>query len=145
MRVLVVLVVLVALSGCVVMRPPRTDERPLWRITEDNRLDADCLIARAMVRKSGKQGIGMTLMLKSRGDCAVTFDTARIALTNDILLNVKPPSAQQLPGRSLIYVWWPIAFDNNRVWNAGYRKGRLQIGYTIGGQFRVWEIAMEQR
>ena len=137
--------VLVALAGCVVVRPPRVDERPRWRITNDNPHELGCASARALVRKSGKQGIGIALQFKSRAACTIDFTMARIALDDNTLVDVPLPPSQQLPERSLVYAWWPVKFDNNRAWNAGYRTGsRIQIGDWVDGKAKVWEIPMEQ-
>lgn len=144
MRVLALLATWI-LGGCIVMRPPRVDERPVWRISGSDSLDADCASARALVRKSGKQGIGMSVQLKSRADCAIKFTAAHLAFTDGTKLAVTPPTAQQLPGRSLIYVWWPVAFDNNAAWNAGRRSGVLTLDYAIGSATGAWQVAMEQR
>ena len=141
MRVLL----LVALTGCVVVRPPKPTERPIWRVTEDKQLDVDCVSARPLVRKSGKQGIGIALQLKSRGDCDVRFTVAHLHFADGTRVGIDPPSPQALPGRSLVYVWWPVRFDNNAAWNAGRRSGDLELAYAINGATGTWRIAMVEQ
>ena len=136
--------VLVLLAGCVVTRGPSIDERPRWRLADDGKLDAGCLSARAMVRKSGKQGIGIAVQLRSHGDCAVRFTGARLELAGASLPIATPPSLD-LAGRSQLYAWWPVAFDNNAAWNDGRATAALVVDYAVPGATGSWRIAMEQR
>src|SRR5215510_6985112 len=124
--------VLLVLGGCVLLRPPTASERPRWRVDDSSQLDAECVIARALVRKSGKQGIGIALELKSRSNCELTFTAARIDFADGAHIAVPPPRAATLPGGSVAYVWWPIAFDNNAAWNAGRNRATLAVSYAIG-------------
>jgi hypothetical protein len=137
--------VLSVLVGCVVMRPPWVDERPRWQLVDPGaQLDTACVIGRAFVRKSGKQGIGIALQLRSRETCHVTFTAARLELAGGKTIEVAPPASRVLPGRSLVYTWWPVRFDNNAVWNRGHHDGELVLDYAIGGVTGSWRVAMRQ-
>lgn len=136
---------LVALTACVVMRPPHIDERPRWRLAQEAQLDVGCAIVRPLVRKSGKQGIGMTLQIRTRGDCTVAFTQATLVFPDGTALALAPPPPHALPGRSLDYQWWPIELDNNAAWNAGRRSGELVLAYRIGDATGTWQLAMEER
>ena len=138
MRVLLLL----ALTGCVVVKPPALHERPRWRITDDKELDTPCVIARALVRRSGKQGIGMALQLKTRGDCEIAFSSAKLVFADTTELVLAPPPPQHVPGRSLVYVWWPIAFDNNAAWNASRTASALHLEVAANDATRTWQIEM---
>ena len=137
--------ILAALPACVVVRPPELSERPRWRIAGDDTLDAECVLARALVRKSGKEGIGLTIALHSRGDCDFTPTTISLQLATGTSVALAAPPPTVLHGRSLLYAWFPLAFDNNAAWNAGARAGTLAIGYTIAGKPGTWTIAMVQQ
>lgn len=139
--------ILVVMTGCVVVRPPTPSERPRWQLARDvtDTLDADCLLARAFVRKSGKTGIGMSVALHSRRDCDFTPTTISLHLDTGATLAIAAPPPTQLHGRSLLYAWWPLAFDNNTAWNDGARAGTLSIGYTVAGKPGTWTIAMVQQ
>ena len=91
---------LVLVTGCVVIRAPELAERPRWRITGHDQLDTDCAIARALVRKSGKQGIGMAVQLRSRMDC--TFATS-LALVLPARPRAANAAAVVMHGRSQLY------------------------------------------
>ena len=60
------------LAGCIVVKPPHTHERPRWYV-KNQTVDVGCVSGVANIRKSGKQGIGMSVQLKSRSDCVVAF------------------------------------------------------------------------
>lgn len=147
MRVVIAgLVAIVTAGGCVVVRPPYRTERPRWRLSPAvKETETGCVIARPLVRRSGKEGIGMQLMLKSHGDCSVRFTSARIAFAGGKTIDVGVPPAQELPGHSLVYAWWPIRFDNNAAWNAGRNTAELQLAYEIAGTRGEWTFPMEQR
>ena len=140
-----VLLLMLAVTGCVVVRPPKPAERPVWHVLDDKPLDVECAIARAHVRKSGKQGIGIALQLNTRGDCAIAFSSAQLAFADGTRIELTPPAQQQIPGRSLVYVWWPARFDNNAAWNAGRHRGELVLAYAINSAQGTWRIAMEHK
>lgn len=103
------------------------------------------MIARPLVRRSGKQGVGVQLELKSRGDCSVRFRSARLAFASGKTIAVDVPPPQDLPGRSLVYAWWPIRFDNNAAWNAGENVAELHLAYDVAGTQGEWTFPMVQR
>jgi hypothetical protein len=133
----------VLLAGCIATRAPRLEERPRWRITTAQGVstyDGDCFIGSAFIRKSGKQGFGVTLQLKSRMDCTVAITTAKLRFPHRaITLPAIAPIT--LPGRSLVYAWLPVRFDGNAAWNADRNTATLEL--AIAG--KTWQIPVEQR
>jgi hypothetical protein len=142
-------------TGCLVTRAPKLEERPRWRAVGTQTIDTPCASGRAFVRKSGKQGVGLTLMWKSRTSCTIAVESVHVAL--DSGGRIAAPLAMQpieLPGRSLRYTWLPVAFDNNRVWNDGSNTGVIEValaatssqtGETPSVQRTTWRISMEQK
>lgn len=103
--------------------------------------EKDCVIAEAFVRKSGKTGFGLAIQLKSRGDCAVTLGRATLTLHGQAPVVGNPGLApQRLRGRSLIYAWLPIEFDNNAAWNAEQTTGTVDVAVTVGAAVSTWRI-----
>jgi hypothetical protein len=138
------LCVMFVLGGCIVTKPLAHEKRPRWYTLGPAALDADCLIARAFVRKSGKQGVGLALQLRSRRDCSVSIDTVRIAFAKrEIIVPSIAPLA--LRGRSQLYAWLPVPFDNNAAWNAERNQATLELALTVDGKPVGWKIPMEQR
>jgi hypothetical protein len=135
---------LALVTGCVVIRPPELTERPRWRITGNDELETDCVSARALVRKSGKQGIGMAVQLRSRMDCTFTPTSVALVLHGETITLATPPPIE-LRGRSQLYAWLQLGFDNNAVWNRGANDGVLAVVYTAGAQTGTWQIAMHQQ
>lgn len=122
-----------ALGGCVLLRAPRAEERPRWRLTAPTAYDHGCALGRAFVRKSGKAGVGMTVELRSRGDCAVVIARAELVLANGERV---PAGLRQVPpmkGRSLLYTWLAFPFDNNRAWNRGVVDGAFELDLVLDG------------
>jgi hypothetical protein len=133
------------IAGCVVIRAPLLDERPRWRITGGDQLDTDCVSARALIRKSGKQGIGMAVQLRSRMDCTFAPTAVTLELRGAPAITLATPAPVVLHGRSQLYAWLQLAFDNNAAWNAGANDAVLALAYMAGGQPGTWKIAMHQQ
>jgi hypothetical protein len=145
-RVVVIGLLAAGLAGCVVVRPPYPAERPRWQLVDSvKQSEVACVIAQPIMRRSGKEGVGVQLMLKSRGDCSVRFTSARLAFASGNTIAVDVPPAQNLPGHSLLYAWWPIRFDNNAAWNRGENLAELHLAYDIAGKQGEWTFPMVQR
>lgn len=131
---LVLLVVTVGATGCADPQHPRRYPRwttqpakvvePVWR---------DCVGVRAFVRKSGKQGIGVTLEVRSRTDCAMVVTRAHLALADGTVAEGELLPQAPLRGRSLLFLWMPVRFDGDAAWNRGTRSGRLVLELAIAG------------
>ena len=134
-RVLLVLAAVVALAGC----GGAYRDYPRWRLTGGADVAHDCVEATGFVRVSGKTGVGLSVQLRSRRDCAVQITKAALVL-GDRRYPAELPPAEQLAGRSLVYVWLPFAFDNNAAWNDGRRSGQFEIELTANGQPVVWTM-----
>jgi hypothetical protein len=88
---------------------------------------------RAFVRKSGKEGIGVTLEVRSKHDCPVTL-RATAALADGTTSTVA--QTLDLRGRTLAYQWLAFHFDGDAAWNHGARDGRIdvQVDTAAGAQ-----------
>lgn len=106
---------------------------PRWVQTDDGIAWRGCAGVRAFVRKSGKQGIGVTLEVRARQDCPVSIAHAGVVLEDGTHAPGDAPTLDGLSGRSLVYLWMPVRFDGDRAWNDGARQGRLEIDLTIDG------------
>lgn len=134
------------LAGCVITRPPKESERPRWRLAGDATFDAGCALGRAFIRKSGKTGFGVTLQWRSRGDCNVAIEAVKLQLEGGGTITVPPLAPVALPGRSVVYTWLPVPFDNNTAWNDGYDRGTLELGVAVAGAPATpWRIAVQQQ
>jgi hypothetical protein len=124
---------LVLLGACGDPQHPR--HYPRW-VVEPAAVDIqwrDCVGVRAFVRRSGKQGIGVTLEVRSRTDCAVTIAAATVVLEDGTRAAGELPALDGLRGRSLAYLWMPVRFDGDRAWNRGSRRGQLELTLALGG------------
>ena len=128
------------------VREPFEVERPQWHLTTTHdTVETGCVIARALVRKSGKQGIGLTIALHSLRDCDFTPTQITLAFRDGPSRTFATPPPTALHGRSLLYAWYPLAFDNNAAWNDDDNSATLTIAYTVEGTPHTWQLAMEQR
>lgn len=105
---------------------------PRWTIASDGGNRTDCVEAHAFVRVSGKTGVGMTVQLRTYGDCAVRVARAELVIGTQRHAADRP-ALQTLPGRSLVYVWLPFPFDNNQAWNDGARTGQFELQLEANG------------
>lgn len=105
---------------------------PRWVLADGAPHRAGCLESQAFVRVSGKTGVGMTVLVRSRGDCAVRLARAELVVGQS-RFPAELPAAQQLPGRSLVYWWLPFSFDNETLWNDGWRRGQFELAFEVNG------------
>ncbi|MCW5804625.1 MAG: hypothetical protein KIT31_19800 [Deltaproteobacteria bacterium] len=140
-------------TGCLVTQAPQLGQRPRWRAVGTQAIETSCALGRAFVRKSGKQGVGITLVWKSRRDCRISVDTVHVAFDGGggrIAVPVAPATPLELPGRSLRYAWLPVAFDNNRAWNDEHNTAAVELAVTSTAPGEpahqaTWRISMEQK
>ncbi len=128
------LAVVLALAGCVVTRPPRIDERPRWYLASDATWDSRCVSARPFVRKSGKLGFGVALQLRSRMDCTFQIVGATLTFAHGSTETLEGMPPVHMIGRSQLYAWLPVAFDNNAAWNAHDNDATLALAIKLDGE-----------
>lgn len=143
-RVAILLATAMTATSCYLLRPPDSDERPRWRVAATE-LAHDCVLARGFVRKTGKTGFGMTLELRSRGDCAVAIARAEVVLADGHRAPAGIRALAPLRGRSLIYTWLAFPFDNNAAWNRGVVDGQVELDLVVNGRRApTWRLAAHQ-
>jgi len=128
--------------------PPRVlRDYPRWRIVGGQAFARDCLRAEAYVRKSGKTGIGVTLVLRSLHDCAVEIRRAELVFPDGHRATATAEARALAPmaGRTLRYHWLPLRFDNDRAWDDGQRDATLELELAIAGQPVVWRMPAQHR
>lgn len=133
-----------ASAGC----PPSHHARefPRWVIAGSPERARGCAQVGAYVRKSGKEGIGVTVALRSVHDCDVRITRAALvwpdgARAEATLAGAQPP----LVGRSVAYRWVAIAFDGDAAWNAGKHRATLELELSIDGARATWGYGVEHR
>jgi hypothetical protein len=130
-RVLLAVVLVVACG-----EPMRPRQYPRWvtTVTDPAAIEwRGCAGIRTFVRKSGKQGIGLTVEVRTQTSCDVEVTRVELVLADGTRALGELPAARALRGRSLVYHWVPVRFDGDAAWNRGVRRGRLEIDLAIGG------------
>ena len=139
------LLLVIAVTGCIVTRPPRLEERPRWYLAAPATYAASCVEAEAWIRKSGKTGLGLSLRLRSSRDCSFAVRDVRIVFGNGAI-HARPLPEVKLPGRSQLYAWVPVTFDNDAMWNAGRTEAMVELDVVAdGAPAAVWRIPVQQR
>lgn len=117
---------------------------PYWRVSEIGDQESPvresgCVAIQAAVVRSGKQGLGVLLVDRSR--CAVRLIAARVrvgAPLPDGSGKVQVVDAVPYPtwdGDRSVYL--AFEFDNERTWNEGVRSGVLQLVVEAEGEPRA--------
>ncbi len=138
-------IVCLLLGACVVTRPPEMHERPRWSLVAPATYAADCAQADAFIRKSGKTGIGVTVRFRSTSTCVVTITASRIVFGRRVVpAGAVGPIA--LPGRSQLYAWLPIKFDNDAMWNEDRNDATIEIDVAVAaGTTTTWKFPVHQQ
>jgi hypothetical protein len=145
-RIGLVLAVLAAAGGCILTRGPSPEDRPRWRIVEPTAFAHGCASARAFVRKSGKTGVGMSIELRSHGDCAIAITRAELVLSDGQRVAAGFQPVPPLVGRSLIHHWLAFPFDNNAAWNRHVVDGVFELELTVAGAAAPpWRLAAKDQ
>lgn len=118
-----------ALAGC----GGAHRDYPRWTVAAAATSQSECVLAQAWIRVSGKTGVGMTVQLRSLGDCTVRVARAELVIAGQRVA-AELPAALTLPGRSQAYLWLPFAFDNNQAWNDGARRGQFELVLEANGR-----------
>jgi len=142
-RRLVIAVLALALGAC--FPGPRARAYPRWVLVGGRDLRHGCAIADAFVRKSGKEGVGVTVELRSTRDCDVRITRAALIFPDDGAAAGTLPPATPMVGRSVAYAWIPIRFDGDRAWNQHRDAAALELELTVAGVARAWKIPAAQR
>lgn len=137
--------VLALLGGCVVTRPPNLAERPRWSLRAPAHHAEGCALADAFIRKSGKTGIGLSVRVRSTTDCTFTITASRIVFGKRAFpAGAVGPIA--LPGRSQVYAWIPIRFDNDAIWNDDRNDATIELDVAVAATpTTTWTIPVHQR
>jgi hypothetical protein len=118
---------------------------PRWVTIGGRDLRAGCAIADVFVRKSGKEGIGVTVELRSRFDCDAKLGSLDLVFPDGARATGHLPPQTPLRGRSLVYLWVPIRFHADAAWNHGRTSAALELVLAVGDETRTWEIPVEER
>jgi hypothetical protein len=132
-----------ALAGCPPSRYVR--DYPRWIADGGRDLRVGCAIADAFVRTSGKEGVGVTVEVRSLGDCDARITSAAMVFPGGSRVAAELPDQPALRGRSLVYRWIALPFDGDRAWNDGVRSAALELEVRAGGASRRWRIPLTQR
>jgi hypothetical protein len=125
---------LLALVLCACTDPMHPRTYPRWVVADSAEITwRDCAGLRAFVRKSGKEGMGVAVEIRSRKDCPATIVRAELVLDDGARAAATIPAVPELHGRSLRYLWMPIHFDGDDAWNRGVRSARLDLELAIDG------------
>jgi hypothetical protein len=145
---LATLVVAVAASASIATSALPKEPRgyPAWVVTAGEKHTQQCVDLYAWVSKSGKTGLGLSLELRSKGDCMLQITKAELQLEG-----ISVPAADlwdplDMKGHSLLFAYIPFEFDNNEAWNDELRDGVIELHMTTNGNpGPAWRITAEHR
>ncbi len=143
------LAVAVAAAASIATSPPRMARQyPMWQIGNPHTaaFEDKGLLGQFWVSRSGKTGLGVTLMLANRRSAPTTIEVTQAtllingtrqqqdptAINRQVLAVTQPPITLE-PGQNG-WIDLPVPFDNNDAWNQGLRNGQMTVTLKIDGQ-----------
>ncbi len=143
MRLAVLACVLV---GCF---PPIEGARtyPEWRVPTGVVALGTCAEVRVIPRKTGKEGLGLTMVLRGRAPCAVSVQAIELQTAGTVHRAAQVPPALQLKLGDEVHAWVAIAFDGDAVWDdPAARDAKLVVRDAALGEARFeMHLTMDDR
>lgn len=91
---------------------------PSWKTSVANQPFGACAEAQVVPRKTGKEGLGLTLHLQGRGSpCLVALQAIELRVGGQVFPAVKLPPSLTLKAGDEVFFWVPIPFDGDAVWD----------------------------
>jgi hypothetical protein len=118
---------------------------PAWQIVDGDRVLSGCASLRVWVSKSGKEGLGLTVMAAAEGDapCEVAIDRAVLTVAGQAIPAARLPERAALAPGEVTHLYLPFPFDGEGTWNRGQRRGRLELVVLAGEAApRAWDFAL---
>lgn len=135
-----------ALASIATSRPHQSRAFPAWIATGGERHTQQCVDLYAWVSKSGKTGVGLSLELRSRGDCMLEVTRAELQLDGLTVPAADLWDPMDMKGHSLLFAYIPFEFDNNEAWNDERRDGVIELHLTTNGNAgEPWRITATHR
>lgn len=136
-------VTLASVIACIATSQPLTRGYPEWKL-EDKKTRIGCARFDAWVSKSGKEGVGVNVLVESTSidRCQVEIVSATLDVGGEKIALATRPRAETL-GEVPVTWYLPFAFDNEKAWNEERRTGTISVDVmTSGGAGRL-ETAMK--
>ena len=135
LRVLAVLACGVASAATSPLRVSFPRNYPAWTLLEPVRVAREQSSLELWVSKSGKEGIGLTLLVLNCGERGRELELLEAVLTvGGETHAAELPAPRQVRSGEAASLYLPIPFDNQRLWNQGQRAGELRVRVRWGGQ-----------
>ena len=137
---------LLTLAGCF---PPIEGARayPEWHASVGSVALGGCADVRVLPRKTGKEGLGLTMILRGRAPCAVSLKSIELEAGGAVHPAANVPAPLQLQSGDEVHAWVAIAFDGDAVWNdPAARDATLVVRDAALGEARFdLHLTMEDR
>jgi len=116
---------------------------PQWTADSAARQSLACATGEAWVGKSGKEGMGVPLELRTgEPRCAVEVTGAELQLPSRVVAAAALPGRMELRPGDIERVWLAFPFDGDAAWNAGERRATLRLAFIAGNEPRSWDIEL---
>ena len=122
--------ILVASFASLATSPPY---RPFaaWQVQQAESRVVGCARVEVWVSKSGKEGVGISMSVRTPEGCDVRLEGATLAIADRTFAATDLPRGALLDDRP-VYV--PFLFDNEALWNDGKRDGDLRLRFVVSGE-----------
>lgn len=164
-------VAVLAVIACVATSPPRFPRQfPYWEVAGRSQ-EIVCARITPGVSKSGKRGVGLTLVVRGlaqqgcrvriaaarlylfsasagdrRADGAPTESAPAIEFRPDLDPQKPLPVAVDVEAGQAAQLYLPFLFDNNDMWNRHLRQGRFAIDLIVAGKIQeTWHVPAVHR
>ncbi|MCA9668002.1 MAG: hypothetical protein KC503_20530 [Myxococcales bacterium] len=132
------------LLACAATQPPRHPRAyAVWQLPEKHSARVGAATVQAWVSKSGKGGCGVTLRVESPRPLKLVDAALSVQGGPRVRADGTLPRLVAQGGAAVEHAYVAFVFDNEAAWNAGLRRGALELELEIDGQRQRLRIAAE--
>ena len=126
-------VTLAALASMATSPPKMARVYPQWQFENPARFSEGAVEVEAWVSKSGKTGVGVTLALTNNAEQPVGVLVEQAVFSVGVLrASTASRQSTDIAPKTQAFIYLPLPFDNNAIWNDGERAGHLELRLIVG-------------
>lgn len=116
---------------------------PTWKVPPNSQIAVGCASTKTWISKSGKTGIGVSILVTSTEPCNVAIDLMRVEIDGASFEPPGLPPSATVLATSPVHFYLPLELENEALWNRSIDSGSLAITLRGGSEKQELRYAMK--